>query len=191
MTSPSFSAKHAPNWKLYQELETSIRYRYLFYTMCPKTLRWAVVEKVYFDSTLDRYRPIWNSPDSSNADQQYKISSKSVKHTWFVFWKSCVQFPVKRPTILIVVFYEKSEVLTAVKMSMLVFWVVTPCGLVGRHQRFHLQPRRYTTYTSTRRYNPEDQNQRGYLWFSAVSTGIVPYNRPRLIPSTSFQVHYR
>jgi hypothetical protein len=28
------------------------------------------------------------------------------------------------------------EVLTAVKMSMLFFWVVTPCGLVGRYQRF-------------------------------------------------------
>jgi hypothetical protein len=29
-----------------------------------------------------------------------------------------------------------SEVLTTVKMSMLVFWVVMPCGLVGRYQRF-------------------------------------------------------
>jgi hypothetical protein len=28
------------------------------------------------------------------------------------------------------------EILTAEKMSMLVFWVVMPCGLVGRHQRF-------------------------------------------------------
>jgi hypothetical protein len=28
------------------------------------------------------------------------------------------------------------QVLTAVKMPMLVFWVVTPCGFVGRHQRF-------------------------------------------------------
>jgi hypothetical protein len=28
------------------------------------------------------------------------------------------------------------EVLKAVKMSMLVFWVATPCGLVGRYQRF-------------------------------------------------------
>jgi hypothetical protein len=26
------------------------------------------------------------------------------------------------------------EILTAVKMSMPVFWVVTPCGLVGRYQ---------------------------------------------------------
>jgi hypothetical protein len=42
------------------------------------------------------------------------------------------------------------EVLTEVKLSMLVFWVVTPCGLVGRYQRFgrtyclNLQPRRPT-----------------------------------------------
>jgi hypothetical protein len=28
------------------------------------------------------------------------------------------------------------EVLTAVKMSMLLFWIVTPCGLVGRYQGF-------------------------------------------------------
>jgi hypothetical protein len=28
------------------------------------------------------------------------------------------------------------EVLTAVKMLMLFFWVVTPCGLVGRYQLF-------------------------------------------------------
>jgi hypothetical protein len=26
------------------------------------------------------------------------------------------------------------EVLTAVKMSLLVFWVITPCGLIGRYQ---------------------------------------------------------
>jgi hypothetical protein len=28
------------------------------------------------------------------------------------------------------------EVLTAVKISMLFFWVVTSCALVGRYQRF-------------------------------------------------------
>jgi hypothetical protein len=28
------------------------------------------------------------------------------------------------------------EVLTAVKMPMLVFWVATPCGFLGRYQRF-------------------------------------------------------
>jgi hypothetical protein len=30
----------------------------------------------------------------------------------------------------------KFEVLKMVKKSMLVFWVVTPCGLVGRYKRF-------------------------------------------------------
>jgi hypothetical protein len=29
----------------------------------------------------------------------------------------------------------KFEVLKAVRLSMLVFWVVTPCGLVGRYKR--------------------------------------------------------
>jgi hypothetical protein len=28
------------------------------------------------------------------------------------------------------------EVLTAVKTPMLFFWIVTPCGLLGRYQRF-------------------------------------------------------
>jgi hypothetical protein len=28
------------------------------------------------------------------------------------------------------------EVLTAMKVSMLVFWVVSPCGLIGRYQSF-------------------------------------------------------
>jgi hypothetical protein len=30
----------------------------------------------------------------------------------------------------------RCDVLTAVKTSMLVFCVVTPCGLIGRYQRF-------------------------------------------------------
>jgi hypothetical protein len=29
----------------------------------------------------------------------------------------------------------RSEVLTAVKMSVLFFWVVTPCGIAGTYQR--------------------------------------------------------
>jgi hypothetical protein len=43
------------------------------------------------------------------------------------------------------------EVLTAVKMAMLVIWVVTPCGLVGRQRQFgetyclHLQDSREVT----------------------------------------------
>jgi hypothetical protein len=31
------------------------------------------------------------------------------------------------------------EVLIAVKMLMLAFWVVTPCGLVGRYQCFRTE----------------------------------------------------
>jgi hypothetical protein len=30
----------------------------------------------------------------------------------------------------------RSEVLTVVNISLLVFWVVTPCGFVARYQRF-------------------------------------------------------
>jgi hypothetical protein len=70
------------------------------------------------------------------------------------------------------------EVLTAVKMSMFVFWVATPRWLVGGYQRFggtyclHLQDTStlktkascsfetlVSVYRSTRRYNPEDQHR--------------------------------
>jgi hypothetical protein len=37
-------------------------------------------------------------------------------------------------------FHLRFEVLTAVKMSVLVFWVVTPCELVGRFWRNILPP---------------------------------------------------
>jgi hypothetical protein len=33
---------------------------------------------------------------------------------------------------------ERSEVVTAVKMSMLVFWVVTRCGLIGIYNYEHI-----------------------------------------------------
>jgi hypothetical protein len=54
----------------------------------------------------------------------------------------------------------RSEVLTAVKMLMLVFWVVTLCVIVGRYQRFggtRCLRNVGITGKSTRRYNREDQ----------------------------------
>jgi hypothetical protein len=60
------------------------------------------------------------------------------------------------------------EVLTAVKMSMLVFWVVTLCGLVGRYQRFGEQTASIfraeasemmvSIGKSIHCYNPEDEH---------------------------------
>jgi hypothetical protein len=52
---------------------------------------------------------------------------------------------------------ERFEVLTAMKKSMLFFWVVTPCGLAGRYQRFgqtyYLHLRGWRWWLSTfRRY---------------------------------------
>jgi hypothetical protein len=72
--------------------------------------------------------------------------------------------------------YVRFEALTAVKMSMLVFWVVTPCGLVGRYSTnvseeytasiFRVEDGGImflrnvgTTYKFTRRYNPENQHR--------------------------------
>jgi hypothetical protein len=51
----------------------------------------------------------------------------------------------------------KSAVLTAVKISMLSLWVVTPCRLVSRYRRFgesyclHLQSWRWRQYVSPKR----------------------------------------
>jgi hypothetical protein len=51
--------------------------------------------------------------------------------------------------------------------GLVVFWVVTPCGLTGGYQRFegpyrfhlHLEETLVTTYKTTLRYNPEDQHR--------------------------------
>jgi hypothetical protein len=62
------------------------------------------------------------------------------------------------------------EVLTAVKMSMLVFWVVTMCGLVGRYQRLGetvsifraevcFSKTLFYTYKFKRIYDPEEQHR--------------------------------
>jgi hypothetical protein len=52
-------------------------------------------------------------------------------------------------------FLLRFEVFTTVKMSMLVFWIVTPCGLVGRYQRFG-----GIYCPSSGRYNPEHQHKK-------------------------------
>jgi hypothetical protein len=48
-------------------------------------------------------------------------------------------------------------VVTVVKLSMLVFWVVKPCGLVGKFQFF--SEMFAATFKFTWRYDPEDQRQ--------------------------------
>jgi hypothetical protein len=56
------------------------------------------------------------------------------------------------------------EVLKAMKTSVMVFWVMTPCRLVDGHQHFdennwpHPQP-----YKSTRRHNAKDHHAHGEL----------------------------
>jgi hypothetical protein len=50
---------------------------------------------------------------------------------WFVYWGGR-GVPVSVSTGISINLSLRFEVLTAVKMSILVFWVVTPCGLVGR-----------------------------------------------------------
>jgi hypothetical protein len=65
----------------------------------------------------------------------------------------------------------KFDILTEVKMLILVFRVLMPCGLVGRYQRFSKTlifsglkmeivcfcKILVSTYKSTQHYNPEDQ----------------------------------
>jgi hypothetical protein len=54
---------------------------------------------------------------------------------------------LKKKELSYKIYYVRYKVLTAVNMSMLLFWVVTPYGLVGRYQCFggtyclHLQGR--------------------------------------------------
>lgn len=80
---------------------------------------------------------------------------------------------------------------TLLKSSMLVSWVVTTCGVVGRYQRFrgtdclHLQNWSVTSSglvdncqrfaepkaSTIRRYNPEDQHRLSSQWELQISTG--------------------
>jgi hypothetical protein len=87
---------------------------------------------------------------------------------------------------------EDFEVLSAVNMSMLFFWVVTLCGLVGRYQRFGgtyvyflgLKMKAVCsseilvfTYKSTQRYNPENQHQYVYTISARSFIFITFYSR--------------
>jgi hypothetical protein len=60
-------------------------------------------------------------------------------------------------------YFIRFEVLTAVKMSMLVFWVITPCELEGPTFRRNILPPSsglkmlVSTYNSIRHYYSEDQ----------------------------------
>jgi hypothetical protein len=71
------------------------------------------------------------------------------------------------------------EVLTAVKVSTLVFWVVTPCGLVDRYQHF------IGTY-----FSPEDG---GSMLLRNVGIYLQIYKvlQPRRPMSTGFELFSR
>jgi hypothetical protein len=90
------------------------------------------------------------------------------------------------------------------KMAVVVFWIATPCSLVGGYQRFggiyhlHLQSTSgsrspssedgvigsfetlLTTYKATRRHNPQDHNRKVYVrswWYVALTkfcNGTLP-----------------
>jgi hypothetical protein len=57
--------------------------------------------------------------------------------------------------------FMRSEVLTVVKTLMLVFWIVTSCGLVGRYVSFSEMS--VFTYKSTQHYDPRDQHWKSCL----------------------------
>jgi hypothetical protein len=93
----------------------------------------------------------------------------------------------------------RSAVRTVVKMSMLVFWAVTPCGLVVGYQRFggtyrlHLQGHKKTTIDKSyhvRIYARLPANLR-YLGCSSVSPGECRESWNRLRPPPNFlPTHY-
>jgi hypothetical protein len=74
--------------------------------------------------------------------------------------EECIFFSPCRITFQILHKYRhvRLEVLTTVKMLMLVFWVATPCVLAAKYQRFgetyclHLQPWRWRQYVSPKRW---------------------------------------
>jgi hypothetical protein len=63
-------------------------------------------------------------------------------------------------------YFLRTEVLTAVKMYVVVFWVVT-CGLLGGDGgSMFLQFQLVTTYKTKQCHNPEDYSQHHTLFFS-------------------------
>jgi hypothetical protein len=92
-----------------------------------------------------------------------------------------------------------TEVLTAVRKNMALFWVVAPCSLVDVYQRFrgpcslHHQSEQYVIaliieaartsetlvnfYQITHRYNPEDSHLPSFLRHYTVATLQSPAHR--------------
>jgi hypothetical protein len=75
-----------------------------------------------------------------------------------------------------VVLYLRFQVHMAVKMSMLVFWVVTPCGLVGRYQRFGGTYRLHLQGWRRRQYDPPKG------WYAPMSPHGVTTQKTNIEP---------
>jgi hypothetical protein len=75
----------------------------------------------------------------------------------------------------------RCEIFTAVKMLIVVFWIMTPCCLVGRYRRFggtcrltstlQMEAIRFfetlvITYKTTGRHNPEDNSPHSFTYFN-------------------------
>jgi hypothetical protein len=77
--------------------------------------------------------------------------------------------------------HVSSEVLTAVNISMLLFWVVTSCGLVGKYLKTETVcffETLVSTYEYTRRHNPEEHQHFPYHP-STIARSIFIYHRPK------------
>jgi hypothetical protein len=80
--------------------------------------------------------------------------------------------------IIIIILENKENKITAVKMSM--FWVVTLCGLLGRHQRFGGTYCAFirVDFKSTQSHNPERQYRHRKRRFILSDEGRIPKTEP-------------
>jgi hypothetical protein len=93
-------------------------------------------------------------------------------------FSSCFSLVTKRISKVTEIFCVWFQVLT-VMARMLIFWVITPCGLVARYcvegGSMYLR-NTISSYTSARRHNPEDQHRQKCCYCQPVLTVVLVHH---------------
>lgn len=114
---------------------------------------------------MDRYDPKGNRSNSLGVDPQYQMSSKSI-------WKCNTRVGLQGLALTRSPYAKNAQKRNenpgrisgfhSGKMQIVVFWVVTPCSVVGGYQRFGKKRIAFVfsvnTYKTTQHHDLEDHN---------------------------------
>jgi hypothetical protein len=100
-----------------------IRRTHKWNTAGSKTPRWFAT--ICTGPVIENH-PHWHQPDVRKSLEEKRRAKLSSNQTWAKRHMLELRFTLS----------NTFGILTAIKMSVLIFWVVNPCGLVGRYQRF-------------------------------------------------------